>query len=284
MKVRRLGDVLLRSHPPPLLSFLAPSIPLSLWSSNAAHFPSFLVSNRTPIRLRNLATKSSPLQASSTAAALLEDDPPGDPNPTPNHDKPEVPSPKADSDPPTNDLLGIIDSIGLRTRSKPESNHNSTSANSVFAPQPNRTSADAMRNAVVDDVRSSNHLKSRQGGIAAQMKGLEGPDTRLEQIARSDLINRTTLPQLRPPVRLDAFVGRSEEVDPSKGLDLGRALRKMEVKLALNNVRYDFQRQRFHERAGLKRKRLKRTRWRRRFKEGFKAVVAKVQDMRRKGW
>lgn len=284
MKVRRLGDALLRSHPPPLLSFLDPSIPLSLWSSNAAHFPSFLVSNRTPVRLRNLATKSSPIQASSTAAALLEDDPPGDPNPAPNHDKPEVLSPKADSDPRTNDLLNLVDSIGLRTRSKPESNHNSTSANSVFAPQLKRTSADAMRSAVEGDVRSSNHLQSRQGSIAAQMKGVEGTDTLLDQIARSDMNNRIALPRLRPPVRLDAFVGRSEEVDPSKGLDLGRALRKMEVKLALNNVRLDFQRQRFHERAGLKRKRLKSVRWRRRFKEGFRAVVAKVQDMRRKGW
>ena len=67
-------------------------------------------------------------------------------------------------------------------------------------------------------------------------------------------------------------------------MDLGRALRQMEMKLAINSVRADFNRQRFHERAGLKRKRLKSQRWRKRFKQGFRAVVAKVDDMRRRGW
>lgn len=106
----------------------------------------------------------------------------------------------------------------------------------------------------------------------------------LGQNILNDVKSRIKLVTLRPPVRLDAFVGRSEVVDPSKGLDLGRSLHKLEVKLALNNVRADFQKQRFHERAGLKRKRLKRVRWRRKFKEGFQAVVAKVKDMRRRGW
>ncbi|KAL9119237.1 MAG: hypothetical protein Q9187_004211 [Circinaria calcarea] len=279
MKVRRLGEALLRSHPSPLLSFLAPSIPLSLWSSSAAQFPSFLVSTRTPVRLRNLATKSSPLQASSTAAAVLEDDPPEDPNRAPSHDKPEALSSKGDSDSRISDIHGIIDSIGPRRRSEPESNHSSSSANSGM-----RTSADTIRRAFEGEFPSSNHLKNRQGAIAAQMDGVEGTDSMMGQLLRSEMNSRIALPPLRPPVRLDAFVGRSEEVDPSKGLDLGRALRRMEVKLALNNVRLDFQRQRFHERAGLKRKRLKRFRWRRRFKEGFKAVVAKVQDMRKRGW
>lgn len=89
---------------------------------------------------------------------------------------------------------------------------------------------------------------------------------------------------LLPPVRLDAFVGRSEDVDPLKGVDLGRAIRKLEIKCAYNNVRQDFNKQRFHERPGLKRKRLKSQRWEKRFREGFKAVVSKVQKMRMKGW
>jgi small subunit ribosomal protein MRP21 len=95
---------------------------------------------------------------------------------------------------------------------------------------------------------------------------------------------RPTLPPLPPPVRLDAYIGRSEEVDPSKGVDLSTALRRLGIKLAYNNVRGDFIRQRFHERPGLKRKRLKSERWRRRFKEGFQAVCKKVQKMRRQGW
>ena len=43
-------------------------------------------------------------------------------------------------------------------------------------------------------------------------------------------------------------------------------------------------RQRFHEREGLKRKRLRNERWRRRFKEGFQRAVGRVVGMKRQGW
>lgn len=79
-------------------------------------------------------------------------------------------------------------------------------------------------------------------------------------------------------------LGRAVEVFPDRGMDLGRALKSLEVSCALNNVRRDANRQKFYERPGQKRKRLKSERWRRRFKIGFKAVVAKVKSMRRKGW
>jgi small subunit ribosomal protein MRP21 len=49
-----------------------------------------------------------------------------------------------------------------------------------------------------------------------------------------------------------------------------------------NRIRADFNRQRFHERGGLKRKRLASERWR--FKEGFQRTVTRVQELRRKGW
>ena len=51
-----------------------------------------------------------------------------------------------------------------------------------------------------------------------------------------------------------------------------------------NRIKADFNRQRFHERAGLKRKRLKSERWRRRFRIGFESVVKRVDALRRKGW
>ena len=282
MQAQRLGDALLRSHPSPLLSFLAPSIPLSLWSSSGAHFPSFLVSARTPVRMQNLATKSSPLQASSTAAVVAQNDALEHSTPAPNHEKPERSASGGDKDSYLRDLLG---SFSPRRQPEFESTHISSRANSSFGQQPTKTSADVIRRAIQEDLRSPNHLKSRQGAIAAQMEGVTPTDMPLlGQALSNDMNARIKLPPLRPPVRLDAFIGRSEEVDPSKGLDLGRSLRKMEIKLALNNVRGEFQKQRFHERAGLKRKRLKRVRWRRRFKEGFQAVVAKVEDMRRRGW
>ncbi|KAI4163289.1 MAG: hypothetical protein LQ342_003024 [Letrouitia transgressa] len=79
-------------------------------------------------------------------------------------------------------------------------------------------------------------------------------------------------------------VGRTVEVLPNRGMDLGRAIRTLEITCAVNNIRQDSIRQKFHERPGMKRKRLKRERWRRRFGEGFRAIVGKVKTMRRKGW
>jgi predicted transcriptional regulator len=54
--------------------------------------------------------------------------------------------------------------------------------------------------------------------------------------------------------------------------------------MARNRVKRDFQMQRFHERGGLKRKRLKSERWRARFKIGFDATCKRVTELTKKGW
>lgn len=43
-------------------------------------------------------------------------------------------------------------------------------------------------------------------------------------------------------------------------------------------------RQRFHERPGLKRKRLRMERWRTRFKKGFQATATRVNELKKQGW
>jgi small subunit ribosomal protein MRP21 len=86
-----------------------------------------------------------------------------------------------------------------------------------------------------------------------------------------------------PPVRMDAYMGRAEPVGIG-GASLSAALAKLNRKLIYNNVRGDMFRQRFHERNGLKRKRLKSERWRKRFKEGFRAMILKVHRMKKQGW
>lgn len=85
-----------------------------------------------------------------------------------------------------------------------------------------------------------------------------------------------------PPKRLDAFVGRSVEVMDRSGL--ATALKVLEINLARNGVKRDARMQKYHERAGLKRKRLRMERWRKRFRDGFKATVQKVSKMRKMGW
>ena len=85
-------------------------------------------------------------------------------------------------------------------------------------------------------------------------------------------------------LKLGPTIGRTSPVDPSRGVDIARAFRNLDALCARNKVRADFNAQRFHERPGLKRKRLRRVRWRRRFKEGFRAIVAKVHKMKKQGW
>ncbi|KAL8986708.1 MAG: hypothetical protein Q9177_004018 [Variospora cf. flavescens] len=55
-------------------------------------------------------------------------------------------------------------------------------------------------------------------------------------------------------------LGRTVEVIPDRGMDLGRALKSLDVNCAVNNVRKDANKQRYYERPGSKRKRLHRTR------------------------
>jgi small subunit ribosomal protein MRP21 len=86
------------------------------------------------------------------------------------------------------------------------------------------------------------------------------------------------------PIKLNATTGRVIHVNTDRGVDAARAFRMLGMRLAQNNVRKDAQRQRFHERPGLKRKRLKSERWRKRFKEAFQGTVARVVNMKRQGW
>ncbi|KAI9865128.1 MAG: hypothetical protein M1813_002448 [Trichoglossum hirsutum] len=91
-------------------------------------------------------------------------------------------------------------------------------------------------------------------------------------------------PPPQPTIRLNASTGRTVPVESRRGMDLARAFRILDIMCRQNSIKQDFMRQRFHERPGLKRKRLKSQRWRKRFMVGFKGMVGKVDEMRRKGW
>ena len=129
---------------------------------------------------------------------------------------------------------------------------------------------------------SSSSLRNRgnqsPGGIARSMSFPETPKTDVK------------IEKANPPLRAERTiisrpsVGRTVEIDPERNVDFGRALRTLDIQCAVNRVRSDLQKQRFHERAGMKRKRLKSERWRKLFKESFKATVTRVKEMRRKGW
>jgi small subunit ribosomal protein MRP21 len=87
-----------------------------------------------------------------------------------------------------------------------------------------------------------------------------------------------------PPLKLNSSTGRHIRVDPERRMDVGRAFRSLEIMCARNKVKRDFMRQRYHERPGMKRKRLKSERWRQNFKASFKETVKLVMKMKRQGW
>ncbi|KAF2489298.1 hypothetical protein BU16DRAFT_531617 [Lophium mytilinum] len=94
----------------------------------------------------------------------------------------------------------------------------------------------------------------------------------------------TPLAAQAAPPRFNASSGRSIELDPMKGRDLIRGLGMLNSLVSRNKVKSDVHAQRFHERAGLKRKRLHGERWRKRFKVGFRSLTERVAELTRKGW
>ena len=279
MRAQRIGDALLRTKSSPILAFLAPSLPLSAWNPLRRNVVSPLGSPQFLVNLQCLATKTSPLNASSaTAAKGVEDGavPPLSVEPDTTFASRSI----------LNELVGKVVSTNSGFTSKKP-----TPASPSYAAIPDRsTSAAIFGKAIKEFARKRSYLNERQGQIAGSLNWGDQTKSEFTDLDSGADYIRASAPLSEPvqpppaPVRLDAFIGRSEEVNPLKGVDLARALRKLEIKCAYNKVKQDFNKQRFHERPGLKRKRLKSQRWRKRFKEGFKAVVAKVQDMRMRGW
>ncbi|KAJ4300106.1 hypothetical protein N0V88_002775 [Collariella sp. IMI 366227] len=83
-------------------------------------------------------------------------------------------------------------------------------------------------------------------------------------------------------IRLRPSTGRTVEVRGQ--VDLARGLRLLQRLVATNKIQRDLRVQRFHERPALKRKRMKRERWQVRFKDGFKATIARVMELKKQGW
>ncbi|KAL8667743.1 MAG: hypothetical protein Q9168_007207 [Polycauliona sp. 1 TL-2023] len=302
MQVASRTPSLLRS-PSPLLLFLAPSI--APVSPTAAPRPcSRLLVTSSGIRRRQLIRSHQTVrQASSAAAAApqdqsLEDDPPqlnDQPLLKPQREPHQDPKKRQLSlldkfkDPSRNIQAPIsdqersrqIDSLLDKVSDRPRSDANSSTPSNTYngetaAGMVERLRAESRRK----DFAASEKERSRQGSLS---RGMMMPPRTLDP-RQQDMIHIQEATRAVATIKSRPSLGRTVEVMPERGLDLGRALRSLEINCAVNNVRNDAQTQRFHERPGAKRKRLHSVRWRRNFKIGFKAVVGKVKNMRRKGW
>ena len=280
MELRLVGDSLLRSRTSSLLSFLTPSIP-QLWRSTTASRQVRLLMPK-PLRCTSSSfctTARQRAESSSSAADqdFLEDKTWSKPKQTP-----RFPSWQKS---PADHILGsrlerLLDST-IRTpnlaKRKPSKSADESSGtmletaylNSLRTRDPDKHYQDIARNMQFPT----------QEMTSAGTPGISSRD------AYQTLENTQKTPKRATrTVRSRPSIGRTIEVIPEKGVDFGRALKNLEVSCAVNRVSKDLLRQRFHERPGMKRKRLKSERWRKMFKESFRATVMRVKEMRRKGW
>lgn len=123
----------------------------------------------------------------------------------------------------------------------------------------------------------SQRAPTRSSRIADAISGTMFPSASRDGVA-GQLASRKT------ELKLGPTLGRQVHVEPEKGVDLGAAIRILEVTCSANKIKYQATSQRFHVRKGMKRKELKRSRWRRLFKFSFGETVKKIQRMQAQGW
>jgi len=85
-----------------------------------------------------------------------------------------------------------------------------------------------------------------------------------------------------PELRLRPSTGRTIHVKGN--VDLARGFRLLQRAVSQNKIKADVRLTKFHERPALKRKRLKRERWQARFKNGFRATINRVMELKAQGW
>jgi len=276
MELRLLGDPFIRSRASPLLSFLAPSVPQSWWLSTATRQWQFHLFN--PLKKPRSGFHS-------TACQSAESSPPaGDSSKSADLDFLEDPK----SNPPRSPS-GSTFSQRLKTDVRLDNLLDSALDD---LPKVRRTPpAEPLSSAaLVEDAYtrySVRQREQRQPGSFAQSMAFPShvpPSNAPQSVIESFDPSQRSPERAKRQIRSRPSVGRTVEINAERGMDFGKALRNLEIQCAVNKVRQDLARQRFHERPGMKRKRLKSERWRKLFRESFRATVGRVKEMRRKGW
>ncbi|KAI9821195.1 MAG: hypothetical protein M1827_003929 [Pycnora praestabilis] len=195
---------------------------------------------------------------------------------TPRSLTPDSPSPKSYEDGDL-DLDKLLDFAPNRTPASPSQRTSRLSSPNAQQSRRGNSASDLLENFRSYTGRGSSSRSK------VPVERMQSP-TSLSGSPSTNLFSEPPKPPPPPRLRLGPSTGRSVIIDTGRGVDLARGFKSLNVNCFLNNVKGDSISQRFHERPGLKRKKLKSRRWRRRFRDGFRAVVSKVEDMRRRGW
>ncbi|MCJ1429015.1 hypothetical protein MMC29_006928 [Sticta canariensis] len=128
---------------------------------------------------------------------------------------------------------------------------------------------------------------AKQGEIASGM--VMPPDYGLPETTVSasykmaNVINNLqSQPRASRSIHSHPSLGRAIEIQSRT--DLARSFFQLNKLVRQNKVKHYQKMQRFHERPGVRRKRLQRERWRARFKDNFHNAVEKIKTMKRMGW
>lgn len=261
MELRKAADALLRSQASPLTQILAPSTS-TRWATS-------------PLRLSQRAF-------SSSTRRFIPDSNQTNPTPT-NADRGTQKSP--DTQASSQGWAAGARSNRSSSRIIPSKSSESSDADLWESGiSSNEAAQDILTgfNAGRKERGPNSPLNQRKSINLDRMLSPNVSNTDLKDVI-SNLTSSVTAPVApKPALRLNARTGRSVVV--AGGVDIGRSFNLLGMSCARNKVRSDFNRQRFHERGGMKRKRLKRERWQKKFMNGFRATVSRVKEMKRQGW
>ncbi|KAI9742848.1 MAG: hypothetical protein M1818_003577 [Claussenomyces sp. TS43310] len=258
MELRRAADALSRCQAHSLPAFLTPSI--SRWHLNI---------NRINTRISQRDFSASATRSATGPSATTS---PSKPAQTPK-DKPE-------------DIAASLNWIKAGTGGNRTGRSPPRTQDERQAPQPSSISDELLMN---KGTSASDLLRSVNIGLGVRpnrfnLDKMKVPGPRFDAASLMKDVNRLASPPpaVKPPLRLTPTTGRTVSI--GAGVDVGRGFKLLEQTVGRNGVRRDMFRQRFHERPGLKRKRLRSERWRKRFMIGFKATVSRVKELKKQGW
>lgn len=259
MELRRAADALLRSNASPLTTFLTPS--------NLVRQPlqcQFLSKRNATSLGRSFATSSckyapqSPLPTTTSP----QSEPPSEPESFPSSPKPQ-----------SNNLAQGLWGNQPSRKAPVTPVRRPNSAATMFQNLNRRAPVTMDLSRMIDpvDPKETSTQSPEERALLASLDSFQ-----------SDSLSAPSATPKPPPLRLNPSTGRTFAVGGN--VDVARAFVLLNQSCGQNKVRADQSQQRFHERGGLKRKRLRRQRWRMRFGEGFKATVLRVKQLRNQGW
>lgn len=269
MELRRVAEAVVRSHTTPLMTFLVPSN-TTRWAAGAQRSCQ-QVGNKSIARqfgTSNHRNANAPRISVTTTT------------PSPSEQASSIPSTEAPAEPSFQERASIEELSRNMWAAAPRTPR---SFKEVMEEQEKRFNGGASSSDLLAAINKRRSGTSDGIDISKMITPFGEQGQGDSDMMSASLKNFTIHTTPRKPLILNASTGRSITV-ATGNIDVSRGFRMLEQSCARNRVKNNFMQQRFHERGGLKRKRLRRERWRRKFMEGFRSTVDRVKALRKQGW